>query len=93
MNTDLETTLREAVPVRAMLITPKGNHEFTAKDCEVPNLRSLEGVIDQGFDPEGPVGPTYWRRTSSRYYSTIATAKGVVLSITVLPDSARVKLH
>jgi len=54
-----------------------------AVECEVPDLEELGDVIDQGFDPHAPGGPTYWRITASGiYYSTMLTVKGIVLSIT-----------
>jgi hypothetical protein len=77
------TALRYARPARAFLVVPNAKHgEFLVEDCEVPNLESLEGLLDQGFDPLGPTGPAYWRFTKSHYYSTMLTEKGVVLAIT-----------
>ena len=77
------TTLRCARPVKAVLVVPKGENEFEIDECEVPDLESLD-VIDHGFDPHGPCGPTYWRITASHYYSTMLTEKGVLLSISKL---------
>jgi|SRR5580704_6986285 hypothetical protein len=82
------TVLRYARPVRACLVVPKGGSEFEADEYEIPDLESLDGVIDQGFDPHGGCGPTYWRVTASHYYSTILTEKGILLSITKLASIA-----
>lgn len=70
--------------MRACLAVVVKEHEVEVEECEVPDLASLDGVIDEGFDPDGPCGPTYWRITASHYYSTMLTKKGVVLSITKL---------
>ena len=77
----MTTILRYVRPARACLVVQKGGNEFEVDECEVPDLESLDDVIDQGFDPHGPCGPTYWRITASHYYSTMLTEKGVVLSI------------
>jgi hypothetical protein len=79
------TALRYARPVRAVRCVPNGKDgNYLVSGCEVPNLESLDGVIDQGFDPTGPCGPTYWRYTKSHYYSTILTATGIFLTVTEL---------
>jgi hypothetical protein len=78
----LATFLRHARPICAVLALPKGENEVDARACEIPDLQSLKGVIDQGFDPDGPGGPTYWRMTASHCYSTMLTEKGVMLAIT-----------
>jgi hypothetical protein len=78
----MATILRHARPMKAFLMVPKGENKYEVHDCEAPDLESLDGVIDQGFDPHGGCGPTYWRMTASHYYSTMLTEKGVMLSIT-----------
>jgi hypothetical protein len=81
----MATLLRNARPLRATLVTLKGeNLEAEIKECEVPDLQKLEGVIYEGFDPLGIAGPTYYRVTSSHYYSTMFTQKGIQLAITEL---------
>jgi hypothetical protein len=89
LNEHMVAFLRRARPMKAFLVVRKRGNEFKIKECEVPNLESLDAVIDQGFDPNGPCGPTYWRMTESHYYSTMLTEQGVVLAITELTRSPR----
>jgi hypothetical protein len=73
--------LRDARPERAVFVVVKGR-DYELYECAVPDLKALDGVISQGFDPRGVCGPTYWRYTASHYYSTMLTQKGIVLVIT-----------
>jgi len=55
--------------------------------CTVTDYSWLHGVIQEGFDPAGPNGPTYWRiaRTDRcRYYSTVKRGGTFYLIITEL---------
>jgi hypothetical protein len=51
------------------------------RECKVPDLKTLDGVIEEGYDPNGIAGPTYYRITTSWYYSTILAEYGVFLCI------------
>jgi hypothetical protein len=73
--------LRDAQPEKAFLVHL---NEKKAVECDVPDLRTLEGITDQGFDPQGVLGPTYYRMTETHYYSTFFTKEGVTLTITKL---------
>jgi hypothetical protein len=79
----MATILRDARPIRAARVVLIGENKAKVDECEAPDLESLD-VVDQGFDPHGPCGPTYWRVTASHYYSTMLTEKGIMLSITKL---------
>ena len=52
--------IRRVRPTRAFVVVGA-----QAVECEVPDLEELGDVIDQGFDPHAPAGPTYWRITAS----------------------------
>jgi hypothetical protein len=83
--------LRCARPIRAArIVLNDADDAVESIECEVPDLEALDGVLRQGFDPQGPGGPTYFRVTEDFYYSTMLTKNGVMLSITELTRRKRI---
>jgi len=56
------------------------------RECKVPDLKALDDVIYEGYDPNALGGPTYYRVTKSWYYYKILTEFGVILGIGDSPE-------
>lgn len=54
-----------------------------------PRSKALDGVIDQGFDPQG-VLPDVLPYNRIHYYSTMLTKEGAMLAITKLSPNRRI---
>jgi hypothetical protein len=68
----LQERMREVRPTTGFWITllPLGGRaEMTP--WKIADSRWLDGIIDEGFDPVGNLGPTYWRFDDTYYYSVV----------------------
>jgi hypothetical protein len=67
----LQERMREARPTTGFWITllPGGRAEMTP--WNTADHSWLDGIIDEGFDPLGILGPTYWRFDDTYYYSVV----------------------
>ena len=89
--------LREARPSMGLHCVPVGwspdGYRVDVSPCTVTDYGWLSGVIEEGFDPNGVNGPTYWRVAVTdrrRYYSTIKRGSTFSLIITELEDGASI---
>ena len=79
----LMEALRDARPTSGLGSKPKaitdGGLTYEVCESEITDYSWISAVIDEGFDPNGPLGPTYWRitkATKSHYYSTFIGPDG-----------------
>jgi hypothetical protein len=79
----LMEALRDARPMSALGCKPKDLTDrglsYDVWESEITDYSWISAVIDEGFDPNGPLGPTYWRitkATKSHYYSTFIGPDG-----------------
>jgi hypothetical protein len=73
-----EETLRDARPRQGFRVRCSVNYlEYTREDIDVSGNIWTQQFIEEGFDPAGPCGPTYWRipADTKHYYSTILHPK------------------
>lgn len=78
----LQQKMREARPKTGFwvtLLSDGGQAEITP--WKIADYRWLDGIIDEGFDPFGNLGPTYWRFDDTYYYSVVSSRDDFCLLI------------
>jgi hypothetical protein len=75
--------MREARPARGSWVTLSSDGGWAEiTPWKVANHPWLDGIIDEGFDPVGVLGPTYWRFDDTYYYSVVQWRNDFCLLIT-----------
>jgi hypothetical protein len=66
-----ETAMRQGRPtdVQYVELAVKDGKTYGKIEPASTDWAWLAKVVDDGFDPHGPLGPTYWRITESQHYS------------------------
>ena len=88
-----ELLLRNARPRRGLLgraITVSGKQDFVFSECDVPPETWEQEFAQEGFDPNCPWGPVYWRipQDGRHYYSMMLKNGELVFVITATNPSA-----
>jgi hypothetical protein len=81
--------LRDARPTSLFhcRLLPDGTIEIRGVKIRADLDGSFENISDEGYEPNGPNGPTYWRIGRAHSYSTITRDGDFYLIITELDGS------
>lgn len=91
----LMEALRDARPSAVYKTKPKDISPdgigYAISESEITDYSWISAVVDEGFDPNGPLGPTYYRRvtkgTKLHHYATFIGPDGAFRLLTTEPGS------
>jgi hypothetical protein len=82
---NLEDEMRAARPTAVFYCVMMSDKSIGITVAKVTDHSPLfSRICDEGYDPEGPNGPTYWRMSANCWYSTITRDGEFYLIITKL---------